>query len=302
MTGLMRSSGKTADRIRLGAIAFINTVPVYAGFEPDGDTDLVYDVPAALNRRMADGELHISPVSSAWYLRNRDRVVLLDDLSVSSPGAVESVIFLSRRPLDRSLLEQVAIAVPDDSETSIALLQWLIHQRTGEPLAGFADRFVTYPAADYRRALAETGSALVIGDNALLIHERGIPDGVYCYDLAGLWHEVTGLPFVFAVWVADRVWAERFPGRLETVRSSLVAARQRFFEDPALFDEGVRLAEARCTIPTEAIRRYFTRCLDYRLADSHRQSLALFAQVPGMPDNHLEQSARETTVERHVIA
>ncbi len=262
---------------RLGAIGFINTIPVYLPFgQPEG-VELVYEVPSALNRMMGEGKLDISPVSSAYYLRNKDKLVLLEDLSVSSPGAVESVIFVSRYPLTETLLDLPAIAVPDDSETSVALLAWLLKVKTGQDVQ---PKFQVYPAADYRKALAEVGCALVIGDNALLIHEQGVPDGYYCYDLSSLWSDLTELPFVFAVWVAGKAWAQAHPETLVQINRMLVEGRNRFFEESSEWLEmGIQAARSRCTISEARIHRYFTRALDYRLGPTHQQALLRFDMI-----------------------
>ena len=265
--------------VRLGAIAFVNTIPVYLGMAEEANRDgieLVYDVPAKLNAKMGNGELEISPVSSAFYLRNRDKLVLLDDLSVSSPGAVESVIFVSRKPLGPELLDSPMISVPDDSETSVALLAHVLKQATDTDLRPW---FKIYEAGKIIEALEETGSALVIGDNALMLQERGIPEGFHCYDLSSLWKDETGLPFVFAVWVANRAWAKENSAQLNEINQKLIDSRDGFFKSEDNFNAGLELAQHKSGVETETLARYFSVCLDYRLSEPHLVSLSRFGQV-----------------------
>ncbi len=264
------------SRIRLGAIAFINTLPIYLNLPESDDLDIVYNSPAKLNASMDAGELEISPVSSAYYLRNRDKLVLLNELSVSSKNSVESVLFLSKKPLTEALLDQPVVPVPDDSETSVALLAELIQRRSGQDLRPW---FLTYPADRYRDILQKLDSALIIGDNALLIHENGIPEGFHCYDLASLWAEETGLPFVFAVWVAKRTWAIENPEKLSQVNEALKISKTQFFNDTKLLEQGVEFAHSRCKISKERISRYFTQSLDYNLDESHRLALTTFGRI-----------------------
>lgn len=275
--------------MRLGAISFVNTVPIYSDYRPASGIDLVYDVPAALNAAILSGKLEVSPVSSACYLRNQDKLILLEDLSVSSPGAVESVIFLSRKPLGAGVLDYPAINVPNDSETSVALLAYLLKEATGEDLRPW---FKIYEAADYKKTLEESGNALVIGDNALMVQESGLASDCYVYDLSTLWKERTGLPFVFAVWVADRRWADKNPGALAEVTRELRAARDRFFADTTVFEQGIALAQTKSSLPRETLERYYRQCLSYGLSPEHQTSLARFEQIiqsfdqPGNdPDN-----------------
>lgn len=266
---------------RLGAISFVNTVPIYSDYQPMSGMELVYDVPARLNAMMLNGELELSPVSSACYLRNRDKLVLLEDLSVSSPGAVESVLYLSKKPMGPDMLDMPIISVPNDSETSVMLLAYLLKEATGQDLRRW---FRLYDAADYRQALTETGNALIIGDNALMMRESRLAqgessDGYYCYDLSTLWKEKTGLPFVFAVWVANREWATLNPAALQQINQSLRESRNRFFCDASTFKQGMQAAMERSRLPKITLERYYRHCLTYNLDHDHHVSLERFNTV-----------------------
>ncbi len=62
----------------------------------------------------------------------------------------------------------------------------------------------------YIDKIQEDTAGLIIGDRALQFREQF----AYRYDLATAWREMTGLPFVFAVWVSVRemeeVWIRPF--------------------------------------------------------------------------------------------
>jgi chorismate dehydratase len=261
--------------IRLGAISFINTVPIYFDFRSDLPLELVYEVPAKLNAMMAAGELDVSPVSSAFYLRHQAELELLKDVSVSSPGAVESVLFVSNRPWGSDLLAFDEIRVPDDSETSVALLAHLLKEATGHDLS---DRFVLYDAQQASATLQHSGNALIIGDNALLTAAK-LPVGFQGYDLSSLWQRATALPFVFAVWVANKRWATQNPEALQDLNEALCQSRDRFYENPMVFQAGVLLAQQRSGLPEETLRRYYQRCLSYGLDAAHLAALERFNRV-----------------------
>ncbi len=293
---MTNSSSSTLPAVRLGAISFVNTVPIYSAFQPDDELSLIYDVPARLNARILAGELEISPVSSACYLRHQDQLVLLDDLSVSSPGAVESVLFLSREPLGAGLLDLPIISVPNDSETSVMLLAYLLREATGQDLRPW---FRIYEAADYQSVLAETGNALIIGDNALMMKESLSQSGEawHCYDLSSLWRERHGLPFVFAVWVANRQWAMQHPERLQAINQSLCAARDAFFSDNNRFQAGLNAAQRRSHLSVGTLERYYRHCLSYRLNPTHHEALTRFAQII-QNANHWEAARDERQATR----
>lgn len=278
LTKKMRRTAQLSP-IRLGAISFVNTIPIYAGYQPQDGVTLCYNVPARLNAMIRAGELDISPVSSACYLREKEHLILLDDLSVSSPGAVESVIFLSRTPLGPQLLDLAHINIPNDSETSVMLLAYLLQEATGQDLHSY---FSIYEATDYRQILQDDGNALVIGDHALMIQDaiscNELTD-FYCYDLSTLWKEKTGLPFVFAVWVANRAWAAENTEALQQLNQALCASRNQFFQDATSLEQALALAQSQSSLPRATLERYYHQCLDYTFDEPHRQSLSQFESI-----------------------
>lgn len=296
----MRQVEEQQPNTRLGAIAFVNTLPIYMDYTPPAGTEVLYGPPAHLNQAMLDGALDLSPVSSAFYLRHRDRFVLLEDLSVSSPGAVESVLFLSRVPMGPELWALPAIGVPDASETSIALLAHFLRQACDG--TRMDDRFQMYPAKNYRQVLEDTGAVLIIGDDALQIIDEGVPSGYYCYDLASLWADETGLPFVFAVWIAQKTWAKENGPFLQAMNQGLCSSRDRFLADEALLAQGVRMASTRCTISPERLRHYFTRSLSYTLSGAHQQALGRFDEIlkdlDASPDDQVKEPNNLETLYR----
>lgn|GEM_PF-373830 len=270
--------------IPVGAIAFLNTMPIYwpwripgAGTRVENSRiELVERVPSELNRLVHENQLPLSPVSSAFYLRNRDKLVLLDDLSVSSPGAVQSVLFVANKEWGPELLAFETIAVPTDSETSVALLAHLLKQATGQDCQA---RFQFYDPKDAASILERYGNALIIGDNALLAKEAGFEEGFQLYDLSSIWQAETGLPFVFAVWVAQKDWAAEHPTELKQINHLLCDNRDFFFQTPILFCDGLLIGTKKSNISEEALRRYYTHCLTYHLGPHHQQALELFSQI-----------------------
>jgi chorismate dehydratase len=295
-TGALTTEPALHPPIRLGAIEFVNTLPIYLGLDrfaqPGQDYDLTYGPPSMLNELVGQGHLDVSPVSSAYYLRHQSELVLLDNLSVSSWGSVESVLLLS--PCELSELGDQPIYVPDASETSVALLAYLLAQAELGDSTDVRSRLRIYPAADYPTLLAQKKPLLIIGDNALRIQQEPQHEGYRMADLAQWWLDQTRLPFVFAVWVARRDWLNQSPDnthRLEALTTALQRSRENFFSDKDLVAEAVALTQARCPIPEAVVMRYFTRSLNYLLQSPHRQALHRFYHViQWMDANQLEEA------------
>lgn len=200
--------------MRVGRIPYINCYPVYGGIDRGVVSmagQLVDGVPTVLNRAMAQGELDVSVISAVEYARDATKYLLLPGLSICSDGPVRSVVLFSKRPAAE--LTGRRVLVSRSSMTSVALLELLF-----DSVWDARPTFIPSNAelSDVARFGEEEHDArLVIGDAALHLWSRlrapelypvetGVSSYRYAYDLGAEWKQWTGLPFVFAVWVAQR--------------------------------------------------------------------------------------------------
>ncbi len=195
--------------MRVGRIPYLNCAPVYGAVDRGIvtlDAELVSGVPTELNRGIADGTLDVSVVSAVEYARDAGKYLLLPDLAISCNGDVRSVMLFSTRPAPE--LDGARVLVSRSSMTSVALLELLFeHAWKARPVFVPGDT----EADDLRRDQEPVAARLVIGDAALMLRHREHPvaiahgrDYPFVYDLGAEWKRWTGLPFVFAVWVARR--------------------------------------------------------------------------------------------------
>lgn len=260
--------------LRVGRIRYINCYPVYGaidrGIVPLAG-ELVDGVPTHLNRLMATGAIDVSVVSAVEYARDAHQFLLLPELGITSDGPVRSVMLFSKRaPRD---LGGRRVVVSTSSMTSVALLELLfehVWRCRPEFVAGDAE------LADIARFDDESHDArLVIGDAALKLFDdanRGGPWGVrypYREDLGAAWKAWTGLPFVFAVWVAQR----RTPVHdALAAHAALLASRDWGLQHLDLLSAQAALTSG---VPVETCREYFAG-LDYRLSYPHLAGLTEF--------------------------
>ena len=201
---------------RLGIVAYTNVAPLHWGLEPWTGARFYRGVPTDLNARLLAGELDLTLVSSAEFVRHRDRLVALPDISLATLGPVHSVTLFHRRPWAE--LRGGRVAVTTESATSVALLRALFD-------ADGMDVAFEPVAPDLDAMLAEYDGALLIGDAALeeAVAGRPIAGAVpLATDLGEAWYARTKLPFTFAVWAAD---AARPPS--PRLVAELRAARER---------------------------------------------------------------------------
>jgi chorismate dehydratase len=260
--------------LRIGRIPYINCFPVYGGIDRgiiSMDGELVTGVPTALNRLMADGALDVSVVSAVEYARDAARYLLLPEIGITSNGPVRSVMLFSRRPM--SDLGGRRVLVSRSSMTSVALLEMLF-----EHVWKVRPDFVPGDAelVDIARFADEPHDArLVIGDAALRLYDAtGREDEwrnryPHRVDLGEAWNKWTGLPFVFAVWVAQRSTPVR---ESLAAHASLIASRDW---GVANIDVLATQAAAVTGVPHATCVEYFAG-LDYRLSYPHLAGLTEF--------------------------
>lgn len=273
--------------MRVGRIPYINCYPVYGAIDAGVvklEAELVTGVPSDLNARMARGQLDVSVVSAIEYARASERYVLLPDLAISCDGPVRSVLLLSKVPAPE--LGGRRVMLSRSSMTSVALLE-LLFANVWHSKPDFApgDAELT----DVARFAEEPHDArLVIGDAALVLGNRaGIgvrPRYEFVYDLGTEWKRWTGLPFVFAVWVAQRSTSV---DRALSVHATLIESRTWGLQH---LDQLAARASQSAGVDMGTCREYLSG-LDYGLSYPHLAGLTNFfnrlVEVGRVPDGTL---------------
>ncbi len=241
--------------LRVGIVHYLNSRPLAWGFRRGrvGEGfDVRYLPPAAVADGLAAAELDVGLVP-AIELQRIPGLRALPGPCVAANREVRSVLLISRCEIGRIR----RVALDENSRTSAALVRILLRERYG------VEAEYTQAPADLEAMLEEADAALLIGDPALAV-DRG---RYRVLDLAAAWRELTGHPFVFALWAA----------REEVAAPAL--------ERP--FQESLRLAEAEMAeLITEAAREtgldageleeYLTRCLSFHLGAEERAGLVEF--------------------------
>jgi chorismate dehydratase len=260
------TEARTTVLPRLGQINFVNCLPITVPLLRSDlcqKADIVMGTPTELNGAFAEGLLDIGVMSSFHYLRSSD-IDLMPGLSISSRGAVGSVVCYSKVELNK--LDKARVAVPHCSATSINLLLVLLAEVFGvEPKLVYEDE----PNVED----ADIQAALVIGDRALAVEESWSKRFVRA-DLGEWWRINFDLPMVFAVWGARGSFVqqhgEQFVTIVDALRNSVKAGLGPMFQE--VLQEACR----RTAMSEERMRYYFTQELDFALGDRHLMSLELY--------------------------
>jgi chorismate dehydratase len=183
---LQRESGLEGSlgQFRVGSVPYLNAVPLTRGLEEQ----IIFVPPSKLAEMLRNKELDAALVSVTEVLFN-DRYDILDGIAVASLGEVKSVFLAHRGPIN----EVREIHCDTASLTSVNLLRVLLAEQGLNPEFKPLQTYEFSELPDY---------VLLIGDPALIFSRT--QQGYNIWDLGAAWYELTGLPFVYAVWALPR--------------------------------------------------------------------------------------------------
>lgn len=252
------------DRLRIAAISFLNPAPLLWNFEhaPTAAVlhqryDVRYTLPAMCAQQLADGsaDLGLIPIAALPALPH---VVAVPGCTIASMHGVRSIQLVLKPGVTPASLQ--TLATDAASRSSVAYVRVLLQKFYGNtPQIHEQD-------ADLDAMLATADAALLIGDPALLAVERRERDGTLAnhtwIDVAGLWREHTGLPWVAAVWAVRPAALQRCGLRSQQLVDDLTQSRDAGVAHIAeLVEEWLpKLELSRATIET-----YLTRNIHYTL-------------------------------------
>ncbi len=249
--------------LKLGHITYSNCFPPHAGIITGNvpfPFEMVEGIPSELNRLLFKGNVDVSPSSSIEYALNPGRYLLLPDMSITSKNRVMSILVESRVPLED--LDSRVVALTNASATSVVLLRILL-----ELQRGIKPRYIHYTQGAEDPA-SNVEAILTIGDLAL----TKSADGAFPhrYDLGELWHQYTGLPFVFALWHVNV--GKNAENELAELYAILKASKEYGI---AHVEELALSQEKRFGVPAQVLREYW-KSFSYDLGEQEQQGLLSF--------------------------
>jgi chorismate dehydratase len=260
--------------LRVGAVSFLNTKPlIYPFLNGELQTDeiaLSVHVPSRLATLLSNDELDIGLIPIVEYFRGNVPGAgyrILPNIAIASRGSVLSIQLFSRVPIQD--IQQIALDT--SSRSSVALLKILL-----------AEKYQIYPTfvpcdPSIDPAVAETEAVLLIGDAAL----KNLGATEYSVDLGTEWHELTGLPFVYACWVARREVG------LGNAPNLLLKAKNRGITQ---IPEIARIEAKKLGLPENLCKDYLQHHIHYDLDESEIAGLEHFYKLA--VKNRLVESER----------
>jgi chorismate dehydratase len=241
----------------VGAVSYLNTKPLLYGIQRDpliNDIELIIDYPSRIAAMLLEDRIDIGLVPVA-VIPGMKTHYINTNYCIGSNGPVASVCLFSERPIEK--IERVLLDY--QSRTSVQLARILLKEYWNirpEVIDG---------GKDYRNEITGATAGVVIGDRAL--EQRRISP--FVYDLGEAWKNMTGLPFVFAAWISNKLLDPDFVRQFDRANKAGLDRIDRVVaENPyPIFD----------------LHAYFTQYLDYELNASKRQGLEKFLSYLRVP-------------------
>ncbi len=260
------------NRPRIAASSYLNTAPLIWSFIHGSRSDAVElftdTAPARCAEMLECGEVDAALVPVIEYQRISD-IAIIPDVCVGSKTAVRSVVLATRK---NNLKKIERVALDESSRTSAALVKIIFRE-----FLGFEPQWKS-AAPDLNSMLTKADAAMIIGDPAMKISR----DQFRVFDLAALWHEFTGLGFIFAMWMARKDSAEK-------IRAiDFAAARD---EGLANLDRVIADYPHPIELSRDEVKQYLIENIVFEVDEEMRKGLMLYFELARK--HALIESARE---------
>jgi chorismate dehydratase len=238
-------------KIRISAVSYTNTKPFLYGIQNTAifdKIDLSLDIPSDCAQKLIDDQVDIGLIPVAAVL-NLPQWEIVSDYCIGATGAVNSVFIFS----NCAIKDVKTIQLDPQSRTSNNLARVLLKNLWKiEPQ-------LIIGANNYAQSTDPNTAFVQIGDRTFGKKAQYI----FVYDLAEEWQKLTGLPFVFAAWIANKPIPKDFTDEFNlSLKYGLDHRSQLLKELPAQ--------------PDFDLEDYLMHKLDFDLADDKKKALYLF--------------------------
>jgi chorismate dehydratase len=233
------------NKIKISAVSYTNTKPFIYGIEHDDvlqQIDLSLDIPSDCAAKVISGQVDVGLIPVA-AIPNVPNANIISDYCIGSVGAVNSVFIFSDVPVHK-----------------IRTLRLDSHSRTSNNLAKVLLKF------HFKQNVTFSTDPEAVTDAIVLIGDRtfGKKDQyAFAYDMGQEWMHFTGLPFVYAAWVANK-----------EIPAAFVASFNKALKSG--LDNRAALLNELPVNPLFDLKDYLMHKLDFELTDKKREALKLF--------------------------
>ena len=234
-------------------MSYLNTKPLLYGIENSSvirEITLTTEYPAKIADMLLSDQIDIGLVPVAIIPKMKEYHINTR-FCIGSNGPVASVCLFSELPLS----DIHTVLLDYESKTSVALVEILLKNYWK-----LTPKFE--PAGpDFISRIKGGTAAVVIGDRALQL--RTVI--AHVFDLGEAWKQMTGLPFVYAAWVSNKVLDPEWVDRFDQANAFGLQNIQKVLEDS--FSSVIDL------------QAYFRDYLSYDLNEEKKKGMDLFLKM-----------------------
>jgi chorismate dehydratase len=245
------------SKVKISTVRYANSYPMNWGLLNGPIKSLInieFDHPSGVAQKLISGQADIGlvPVAAIPEIKSP---IIVGNYCIGTRGKVRTVMLMSNSPID----EIETLWLDYRSVTSVNLVRvlardfWKRDFRWEKPGSGF----------NYS-AIKDGEGIVIIGDQCFEMENRF----TYTYDLGEAWLALTGLPFVFACWVAvnnpDTSFISIFD---KSIESGIEQTSRAISEMNTL-----------SAISNEQLEVYLRDNIDFRLDAIKREAMNLFLE------------------------
>lgn len=280
---------------RLGVVRYLNTAPLIEGLHKLPQLSLSAAVPSCLIDMLTTSEVDIalaSVIDAARPSSNPDSdFILIPAGMIGCDGPTLTVRLFSSVPFDRVR----RIHADTDSHTSVALARIILHR-----LHGLRPDIIDFDARERMELGTVTNESSSRGSSSspvpdaqspvpasewpetlLLIGDKVVTDpppaSLYPHqlDLGEEWHKLTGLPFVYAMWMC-RARDLADPAKAPAIATAASILDRQLRHNLTRLDWLIEHRAADHRWPIHLARRYVGELLRYRVGPRERSAVGAF--------------------------
>jgi chorismate dehydratase len=241
------------DKIKISVVSYLNSKPFLYGIEHSDilkEIDLELDIPSVCAQKLMEGKVDIGLIPVAVIPQLKESYII-SDYCIGAIGKVSSVMLYSQVPL----ASIKSILLDYQSRTSVTLVRVLAKE-----FWNISPEWV--PATtDFENSIQGNTAAVIIGDRTFGLENKY----AHVYDLSQEWEKFTGLPFVFACWVANKKLPEGFITDFNKVLKYGIDHRSELID-----------VLKRGSAYNTDIEKYLTRSISYEYDKPKKRALTLF--------------------------
>jgi len=240
------------QKYKISIVSYYNTIPFVYGIENSAyileNSIIEKDYPSICANKLLNNQVDIGlvPIAILPKIKNYN---LITDFCIGTLGKVRTVLLVSNAKLTN--IERIFLDYQSMTSVNLAKIlaqnYWKI---TPEWLS---------TTEGYEKNINNNDAAIIIGDRAFNLENNF----KYIYDLAEEWKNFTNLPFVFAVWAANKKIDDNYLSELNAALNFGVQEYRKLDFD--LFEN--------LKISTSELKKYLSENINFNFDNKKHESM-----------------------------